>query len=156
MAQLVDWIDARFPMTRFMKEHDAYVTSRNQIQINRAITALGIDPIFVRIGFVVLSLLNGVGLLLYVALWLIVPNEGSVAAGRVAASPILVTKCARSLGRLSGEPLDEAQLEQHLHGLLDLRRGDGGMDGLGDLRRAVLVLPDGEIVPDHPVIPPGE
>jgi phage shock protein C len=44
--------------------------------------AFGIDPIFVRIGFVVLSLLNGVGLLLYVALWLIVPNEGSVAAGR--------------------------------------------------------------------------
>ncbi len=44
--------------------------------------AFGIDPIFVRIGFIVLGLLNGVGLILYLALWLIVPNEGSTATGR--------------------------------------------------------------------------
>ncbi|GAB4432641.1 MAG: PspC domain-containing protein [Chloroflexi bacterium OHK40] len=42
----------------------------------------GIDPLFVRIGFIVLSLLNGVGVLLYLALWLIVPNEGSLTEGR--------------------------------------------------------------------------
>ncbi len=44
--------------------------------------AFGIDPLFVRIGFVVLTLFNGVGALLYLALWLIVPNEGSLSAGR--------------------------------------------------------------------------
>lgn len=42
----------------------------------------GIDPIFLRIGFIVLTLLNGFGALLYLALWLIVPNEGSLSEGR--------------------------------------------------------------------------
>ncbi|HMQ30965.1 MAG TPA: PspC domain-containing protein [Chloroflexaceae bacterium] len=42
----------------------------------------GIDPMFVRIGFVVLALINGFGALLYFVLWLIVPNEGSLAEGR--------------------------------------------------------------------------
>lgn len=37
----------------------------------------GIDPLFVRIGFVILSLFNGMGVILYLALWLIVPNEDS-------------------------------------------------------------------------------
>ena len=38
---------------------------------------LDIDPIIVRVGFVVLTFFGGVGLLLYVALWLLVPEEGS-------------------------------------------------------------------------------
>ncbi len=42
----------------------------------------GIDPLFVRIGFVILSLFNGIGLILYLALWLIVPNEDSLSEGR--------------------------------------------------------------------------
>lgn len=42
----------------------------------------GIDPIFVRIGFLVLALINGFGGLLYFVLWLIVPNEGSPVEGR--------------------------------------------------------------------------
>ncbi|MFQ3663261.1 MAG: PspC domain-containing protein [Chloroflexaceae bacterium] len=42
----------------------------------------GIDPLFVRIGFVILSLFNGVGLLLYLVLWLIMPNEDSLSEGR--------------------------------------------------------------------------
>lgn len=42
----------------------------------------GIDPIFLRIGFIVLTLLNGFGALLYLALWLIVPNQGSLVEGR--------------------------------------------------------------------------
>ena len=42
----------------------------------------GIDPVYIRVGLVVLSFLNGIGLILYLALWLIVPNEGSLSAGR--------------------------------------------------------------------------
>jgi phage shock protein C len=41
---------------------------------------LGVDPIFVRLGFLLLGLLNGVGALLYIALWLLVPAEGSITA----------------------------------------------------------------------------
>lgn len=37
----------------------------------------GIDPIFVRLGFLVLAFLNGFGLFLYAVLWLLVPNEGT-------------------------------------------------------------------------------
>lgn len=39
----------------------------------------GIDPLFVRLAFVVLTALNGLGALLYLALWFIVPNESSIA-----------------------------------------------------------------------------
>lgn len=42
----------------------------------------GIDPLFIRIAFIVLALINGLGALLYFALWLIVPNEGSLGEGR--------------------------------------------------------------------------
>ncbi len=42
----------------------------------------GIDPLVVRIAFLVLSLLNGLGAVIYLVLWLIVPNEGSPADGR--------------------------------------------------------------------------
>ncbi|HWQ13733.1 MAG TPA: PspC domain-containing protein [Roseiflexaceae bacterium] len=41
---------------------------------------MGLDPLFVRLGFLFLSLLNGLGLLLYLALWLLTPNEDSVTA----------------------------------------------------------------------------
>ena len=42
----------------------------------------GIDPLFIRIGLIILTLLNGFGAVLYLALWLIVPNEGSLVEGR--------------------------------------------------------------------------
>lgn len=42
----------------------------------------GIDPLFIRIGLIVLTLLNGLGAVIYFALWLIVPNEGSLTEGR--------------------------------------------------------------------------
>lgn len=42
----------------------------------------GIDPLFIRLGLIVLALMNGFGALLYLALWLIVPNEGSLSEGR--------------------------------------------------------------------------
>lgn len=35
----------------------------------------GIDPIFVRLGFVVVSFFNGIGVVLYIVLWLLMPNE---------------------------------------------------------------------------------
>ena len=38
-----------------------------------------IDPLFVRIALLALAFLNGFGFLLYVALWLLVPNEDSAA-----------------------------------------------------------------------------
>jgi phage shock protein PspC (stress-responsive transcriptional regulator) len=38
---------------------------------------LDIDPIIVRVAFVVLTFFGGVGLLLYVALWLLLPEDGS-------------------------------------------------------------------------------
>jgi phage shock protein C len=42
----------------------------------------GIDPLIVRVIFAVLALFNGLGVILYVALWLIVPNEDSATTGR--------------------------------------------------------------------------
>lgn len=41
-------------------------------------TYFGIDPMFLRLAFVFLALLNGFGVLLYLALWLIVPNESNL------------------------------------------------------------------------------
>lgn len=37
---------------------------------------LGIDPVIVRLFFVVLAFANGVGVLIYLVLWVIVPYEG--------------------------------------------------------------------------------
>jgi len=39
---------------------------------------LNIDPLYVRLGFIVLALAQGLGLLVYVVLWLLLPNEGSL------------------------------------------------------------------------------
>lgn len=36
-----------------------------------------LDPLLVRIGLLVLAFMNGFGVLLYLALWLLVPNEDS-------------------------------------------------------------------------------
>ena len=38
-----------------------------------------VDPVIVRLVFVVLGLMNGFGVLLYLAMWLLVPNENSTA-----------------------------------------------------------------------------
>ncbi len=50
----------------------------------------GIDPLFMRIGFIILSLFNGIGIMLYLALWLIVPNEGSLSEGRTTVQEAIV------------------------------------------------------------------
>lgn len=36
---------------------------------------LGVDPVVVRVGFVVLTLMSGAGLLAYVACWVVIPRE---------------------------------------------------------------------------------
>jgi phage shock protein PspC (stress-responsive transcriptional regulator) len=36
---------------------------------------LNVDPVIVRVGFAVTTLLSGVGILLYLALWIIMPAE---------------------------------------------------------------------------------
>ncbi len=37
-----------------------------------------VDPMLVRLGFIVLSLFNGIGVLLYLVLWLLLPNEDAI------------------------------------------------------------------------------
>jgi phage shock protein C len=37
-----------------------------------------IDPLLVRLGFVALALFNGFGIMVYLVLWLLTPNEDSV------------------------------------------------------------------------------
>ncbi len=39
-----------------------------------------IDPLIVRLGFALLAMMNGVGIMLYLLLWLLLPNEDSDAA----------------------------------------------------------------------------
>jgi phage shock protein PspC (stress-responsive transcriptional regulator) len=39
--------------------------------------SLGVDPIIVRVGFILFTLLGGVGLPLYLAGWLLIPDEGT-------------------------------------------------------------------------------
>lgn len=43
-------------------------------------TYFGIDPVFVRLGVMFLSLFNGVGLILYAIAWILIPAEHSVTA----------------------------------------------------------------------------
>lgn len=43
-------------------------------------TYFNIDPLLVRLGFVVLALFNGFGALVYAILWFLVPNEDSQAS----------------------------------------------------------------------------
>lgn len=39
---------------------------------------LGVDPVLVRLAFVVLSLASGVGLAMYIILWIVMPTESRV------------------------------------------------------------------------------
>lgn len=43
-------------------------------------SVFNIDPLLVRIAFLALALFNGFGVIVYLVLWLLVPNEGSVAS----------------------------------------------------------------------------
>ncbi len=41
---------------------------------------LGVDPVLVRLGFLVLTIFNGFGAMLYLILWLLLPNQDSLAS----------------------------------------------------------------------------
>ncbi|MBP1465350.1 PspC domain-containing protein [Candidatus Chloroploca sp. M-50] len=60
--------------------------SRNERVVAGVAGGLGaffnIDPMFVRLAFLVLAFINGIGGVLYLVLWLIVPNEDSLTEGR--------------------------------------------------------------------------
>ncbi|NCC34632.1 MAG: PspC domain-containing protein [Chloroflexia bacterium] len=60
--------------------------SRNERVVAGVAGGLGaffnIDPMFVRLAFIVLAFINGIGGVLYLVLWLIVPNEDSMTEGR--------------------------------------------------------------------------
>lgn len=43
-------------------------------------TYFNIDPVFIRLAFVILALFNGFGALLYLAMWVLLPNENSTAS----------------------------------------------------------------------------
>jgi phage shock protein C len=43
-------------------------------------TYLNTEPVLLRIAFLILSLANGLGLILYLLLWLLVPAEGTQSA----------------------------------------------------------------------------
>jgi phage shock protein PspC (stress-responsive transcriptional regulator) len=53
--------------------------------------ALGVDPVIIRIGFVVLTLLGAFGVVLYLAGWALIPDERS---GRSLAADLLESVAA--------------------------------------------------------------
>jgi phage shock protein PspC (stress-responsive transcriptional regulator) len=63
---------------------------------------LGIDPIIVRLFFVLLALGDGVGVLIYLVLWLIVPRQGQAEAAtmeeNIRAGAGEIAERARALG----------------------------------------------------------
>jgi phage shock protein C len=67
-----------------MMETRRILRSRNERMIagvaGGLATYFSIDPLVVRLGFALLSMVNGIGVMLYVLLWLLLPNEDSVAA----------------------------------------------------------------------------
>ncbi len=40
---------------------------------------VNLDPVLIRLGFVLLALFNGVGILIYLALWVLLPKEDTMA-----------------------------------------------------------------------------
>lgn len=63
---------------------------------------LNIDPLLVRLVFLALGLINGFGVVVYIALWLLVPNEdstGSDARSQVRESVSEMQQAAESLAQ---------------------------------------------------------
>ena len=48
---------------------------------------LDVDPVLVRLGFVLLAFVNGLGILFYLASWLLMPRADAVAPAETSASP---------------------------------------------------------------------
>ena len=53
---------------------------------------LDVDPVLARLGFVLLAFVNGLGILFYLACWLLMPRADAVAPGQPAASASVRTK----------------------------------------------------------------
>ena len=66
-------------------------------------TYLGVDPTFVRLIFVVLALADGIALLIYLALWILVPQELQVGAGSEPAVQVTPADLAQRVGQLGEE-----------------------------------------------------
>jgi phage shock protein PspC (stress-responsive transcriptional regulator) len=67
---------------------------------------LDVDPVLVRLAFVILFFANGLGLLLYLASWALMPKEGATAAvglasveGAFAGARDAAEEAARAIGR---------------------------------------------------------
>jgi len=65
------------PISELRRPHDGRLVGGVAAGVGRH---LGVDPVYVRIGFVVLTILGGSGLLLYGAAWVLVPAEGETEA----------------------------------------------------------------------------
>jgi phage shock protein PspC (stress-responsive transcriptional regulator) len=63
---------------------------------------LDVDPVLVRLAFVVLTLANGIGLLAYLVSWAMIPREGAVATG-VDAAFSGAREAAETLGRVTDD-----------------------------------------------------
>jgi phage shock protein C len=71
---------------------------------------LDVDPVLVRLAFVILCFANGIGLLLYLVAWVIVPSEGVTVAppapgieSAVAGVKEAAQEAARTIGRAADE-----------------------------------------------------
>jgi phage shock protein PspC (stress-responsive transcriptional regulator) len=69
---------------------------------------LGVDPTFVRVFFVLLAIANGVGVLLYLALWVVVPLEGRAANATLEENLRFGTQEIADRARSMGEELGGA------------------------------------------------
>ena len=77
---------------------------------------LDVDPVLVRLAFVILSFANGLGLLLYLASWALIPKEGATAVvgpagveGAFAGAREAAEESGRAIGR-SAEDVGGARL----------------------------------------------
>jgi phage shock protein PspC (stress-responsive transcriptional regulator) len=76
----------------------------------------GIDPVLVRIGFILLTILGGSGILLYIILWIVIPEARTTA----------------EILEMQGEPVTLDSIKDHVQGMKS-----GIKDGAKDTRRKV-------------------
>lgn len=63
-------------------------------------TYVGIDPVLVRLAFVILMLASGIGLAVYVVLWIVMPEASRVAGGAAADEAYRDASALKSEGAL--------------------------------------------------------
>lgn len=74
---------------------------------------LGIDPTFIRLFFVLLALADGVGVLVYLLLWLIMPREGRLEEAITEGTIPVDAKEMAERARAMGDDLREAVRAPH-------------------------------------------